>query len=103
MASRILAACGASPAAVREAFEQFAQKQPKVYGATAPGEQMVRMGSSLMQLLQAASAQRSLLTDEYLSAEHVLLALLGDRRCGRHGRRRRYVYSGDELSSGSCW
>ena len=33
--------------------------------------------------LLPSGAQRALLTDDYLSAEHVLLALLNDKRCGR--------------------
>ena len=40
------------------------------------------MGDSLLTLLRAASEQKRTLTDEYLSGEHVLLALLADPRCG---------------------
>ena len=83
MASKILAAAGANPASVRQAFEGFASNQPKVFSSQQPLEGQLKVGASMLTLLQSSSAQRALLTDEYLSAEHVLLALLNDARCGR--------------------
>lgn len=84
MASKVLANAGASPAAVKKAFEAFANNQPKVFNSnTEVPEGQLNVGRSLVALLQSAGAQRSLLTDDYLSAEHVLLALLNDDRCGR--------------------
>lgn len=85
LASRILAAAGASPQAVKDAFEEFARSQPRISGngAQSGDDRQIVMGSSLVELLQASEAQRKLLTDDFRSAEHVLLALLNDRRCGR--------------------
>ena len=84
MASRVLAAAGASPAAVRAGFEAYAARQPKVFnGSQKADANSINVGSSLGRLLESAAAQRSLLTDDFLSAEHVLLALLNDNRCGR--------------------
>ena len=50
--------------------------------ASTPGATTLTMGDSLLTLLRAASEQKRTLTDEYLSGEHVLLALLADERCG---------------------
>ena len=83
MMQKLLAAAGLSPSAVRTGFDAFARKQPSVTGpGSAPSDQL-NVGSSLVPMLVSARAQRSLLTDEYMSAEHVLLALLNDKRCGR--------------------
>jgi ATP-dependent Clp protease ATP-binding subunit ClpB len=83
MASRVLAAAGALPAAVKEGFEGFARSQPRISGGTSTTANNLVVGRSLQPLLERVSAQRSLLNDEFLSAEHVLLALLNDERCGR--------------------
>ena len=40
------------------------------------------MGASLLALMRKADAQRALLKDDFLSAEHVLLSLLNDERVG---------------------
>ena len=41
-------------------------------------------GGSLLALVQSANAQRSArCTDDFLGAEHVLLALLDENRCGK--------------------
>eukprot|EP00322_Chrysochromulina_rotalis_P027196 CAMPEP_0115851310 /NCGR_PEP_ID=MMETSP0287-20121206/12416_1 /TAXON_ID=412157 /ORGANISM="Chrysochromulina rotalis, Strain UIO044" /LENGTH=613 /DNA_ID=CAMNT_0003305339 /DNA_START=12 /DNA_END=1850 /DNA_ORIENTATION=- len=82
MASRVLLAAGASPKEAKEAFEAFARKQPQVYGSSDNQANLV-VGSSLGTLLAKADAQRQLLTDDFLSGEHVVLALLNDERCGR--------------------
>ena len=83
LAARILAAAGASPALVRQGFEKYARTQPQVSSRSPGAEASVMAGGSLLSLVQAANAQRSLLTDDFLSAEHVLLALLDDQRCGK--------------------
>ena len=82
MASRVLLAAGASPMSIRSAFEAYALRQPKVYGSSDNSGNLV-IGGSLASLLPKVEAQRTLLTDEYLAAEHALLALLNDERCGR--------------------
>ena len=81
LAARFLLGAGASPAAVKAGFEEFAARQPKVYGSGVASSSL-SMGGSLLDLVRAADAQRTLLKDDFLSAEHVLLALLNDKRCG---------------------
>ena len=84
LASRILAAAGASPESVRLGFEEYARRQPQVSSrSSSVDSNSLIAGRSLVSLLQSASAQRSLLTDDFLSAEHVLLAMLNDERCGK--------------------
>ena len=83
LASRILAAAGTSPELVRRGFEKYARSQPQISSRSPGAEAAVMAGGSLLSLVQSANAQRSLLTDDFLSAEHLLLALLDDKRCGR--------------------
>ena len=80
MASRVVTAAGAKPQSLRDGFEAFSRTQPKQYGG-APNEAL-NAGSSLLSLLRRSADKRRQLTDEYLSAEHVLLGLLEDDRCG---------------------
>ncbi len=65
----ILEKLGVSPLSLRNAAEERLAKLPKAYG----GES--RLGRELQQVLDAADAARQELTDEYLSTEHLLLAL----------------------------
>ena len=81
VASRVVKKAGASADDLRRGFEQYAKSQPSVSAST-PGATTLTMGDSLLTLLRAASEQKRTLTDEYLSGEHVLLALLADDRCG---------------------
>ncbi|WP_370651326.1 ATP-dependent chaperone ClpB [Iamia sp. SCSIO 61187] len=60
---------GLQPLAVRNAAQERVGKLPKAYGSE------VRMGRELTQVMDAADAVRTELTDEYLSTEHILLAL----------------------------
>merc|ERR1719218_407966 len=77
-ASRVVTAAGAKPQSLRDGFEAFSRTQPKQYGG-APNEAL-NAGSSLLSLLRRSADKRRQLTDEYLSAEHVLLGLLEDDR-----------------------
>lgn len=52
------------------------------FGTTEPGTEQRQLGESLLALLRRAEAQKCLLDDELLDAEHLLLALLEDPRCG---------------------
>ncbi|MFL6206800.1 MAG: ATP-dependent Clp protease ATP-binding subunit, partial [Acidimicrobiales bacterium] len=60
---------GLTPLSVRNAADEAVAKLPKAYGGEA------RMGRDLQQVLDAADRERAELTDEYLSTEHLLLAL----------------------------
>jgi len=82
MFSKVITAAGASALEVKKAFEAYARKQPQVFSTDPSATNNLSMGPSLVAVLQAASAQRKLITDDFLSAEHVLLALLSDKRCG---------------------
>jgi hypothetical protein len=84
MGTKVLDAAGASARAVRRGFEEYARKQPQVFSSgPSSNEGNLVVGSSLSSLVERAASQASQLTDKYLSAEHVLLALLEDSRCGR--------------------
>ena len=65
----ILQKVGKTPLAVRNDVEAALAKLPKAYG----GES--RLGRDLQSLLERADHEREALHDEYLSTEHVLLAL----------------------------
>jgi ATP-dependent Clp protease ATP-binding subunit ClpB len=75
---------GLNPVAVRDAAEAAVAALPTAYGTE------TRAGKDLIGLIEAADAERAELTDEYLSTEHLLLAIaaldqskpLGDRRLG---------------------
>ncbi|HWJ97138.1 MAG TPA: Clp protease N-terminal domain-containing protein, partial [Acidimicrobiales bacterium] len=68
----ILEKVGASPAALRNRAEDGLAKLPKAYGG---GE--ARLSRALNNVIELADAQRAELHDEYLSTEHLLLALAG--------------------------
>lgn len=85
MISRVLLAAGASPAAIKSEFEAYARSQPQIFSSSSssPPAGSFQAGATLVSLVSAANAQRKLLTDDFLSGEHVLLALLDEPRCGR--------------------
>jgi ATP-dependent Clp protease ATP-binding subunit ClpB len=68
----VLERVGVAPKAVQEAVDGALAKQPQVYGATAQAPQV---SQDAYRLLEAADAERSDLGDDYLSTEHVLLAM----------------------------
>jgi ATP-dependent Clp protease ATP-binding subunit ClpB len=71
----ILTRLGANPSALRAAAEQALAQMPKVYGQ---GDE-VTGGPSLRRALEAAQQEAQRLKDEYLSTEHLLLAIAADR------------------------
>ena len=68
----ILEKVGSSPAALRNRAEEALTRLPKAYGG---GE--ARLSRALNNIIELADAQRAELHDEYLSTEHLLLALAG--------------------------
>ena len=66
----ILQRVGRTPLSARNAAEEAIGKLPKAYGSEA------RLSRELQQVLEAADGERAELHDEYLSTEHLLLALV---------------------------
>jgi ATP-dependent Clp protease ATP-binding subunit ClpB len=73
----ILQRVGRPPLGVRTAAEEAVGKLPKAYGGEA------RLGRELQSLVEQADAARVDLHDEYLSTEHLLLALADHLGIGR--------------------
>jgi ATP-dependent Clp protease ATP-binding subunit ClpB len=65
---------GVTPKTVRDRADEALDRIPRVY---AQGVE-VRFSPASQRLLQAAGAEADALTDEYLSTEHLLLAMLAD-------------------------
>ena len=61
---------GATPLELRRALEEGAGRLPKVYGSSEP-----QMSPELSRVLEAADRHRQDMRDDYLSVEHVVLAL----------------------------
>ncbi|MBD2092134.1 ATP-dependent chaperone ClpB [Microcoleus sp. FACHB-1515] len=78
LANTILNKVGFEPAKLKQQLESFAQRQPKV-SETA----QLYLGRSLDLMLDKAEAARTNFQDEYISVEHMLLALCEDDRIGR--------------------
>ena len=73
----ILEQAGVSPKSLSQSVEQALQKIPQVQGSgAAPGQ--VHITSRLGKVLNQAEAEMKELKDEYLSVEHVLLAMVED-------------------------
>jgi ATP-dependent Clp protease ATP-binding subunit ClpB len=71
LATPILQKLGASPAAIRADLEADLSRRSKVHGGASP-----HIGTDLRKTIDAAETEMAKLKDEYLSAEHYLLALL---------------------------
>jgi len=80
VAALMLDAADSSAKALRRELDAIARKNPRVSGGGA--EQQASVQPSALALARQADAERKTLGDEYLSAEHVLLALIVDKRCG---------------------
>ena len=75
----LLQAMGIQPPAVRSAVEEILSKMPHVYGGTDP-----QMTPDLARVLEEADRRRVELKDDYVSVEHLFLALaLSDDAAGR--------------------
>ena len=73
--SALLEQAGVAVSAARQAADQALNKLPQVQGATGgPGQ--IHLTSRLSQVLAKAEDERTSLKDDYLSVEHVLLAMV---------------------------
>ncbi len=84
LAAALLAAAGIAPSAVRERVEQELDRVPHVSGPGAETQQ-VYITQRLARLLTQAEDEAKGLKDEYVSIEHLLLAMLAGER-GAAGR-----------------
>jgi ATP-dependent Clp protease ATP-binding subunit ClpB len=82
---RLLAQAGADPNQLRTALEAELAKRPKVTGpGVAPGQ--IHVTQRLSRLLDAANQEADRLKDEYVSVEHLLMALLDEGSATAAGR-----------------
>jgi ATP-dependent Clp protease ATP-binding subunit ClpB len=84
LAAALFAAAGIAPSAVRERVEQELTRIPQVSGPGTEAQQ-VYITQRLARLLTQAEDEAKELKDEYVSIEHLLLAMLEDER-GAAGR-----------------
>ena len=68
----VLERIGVSSKTVRDRVDDALAQLPKVYGETA---QQAQLSPDAYRVLEAADAERANLGDDYLSTEHVLLAM----------------------------
>ncbi|MFJ2647905.1 ATP-dependent chaperone ClpB [Streptomyces sp. NPDC087420] len=86
LTTRLLADAGADPAALRSAVEADLAKRPRTTGpGAAPGQVMVTQ--RLSRLLDTAEQEAKRLKDEYVSTEHLVLALVDEGSTTATGRR----------------
>ena len=85
IAPRLLAQAGADPDRLRTALEAELARRPRVTGpGVNPGE--VRVTQRLARLLDTAEQEAGRLKDEYVSVEHLLMALLAEGPATAAGR-----------------
>jgi ATP-dependent Clp protease ATP-binding subunit ClpB len=77
-ASTMLTKAGVESSRLKQQFEGFAQRQPKV-----ASDGQLYLGQGLDILLDKAEASRNTFQDDFISIEHLLLALAEDDRIGR--------------------
>ncbi len=79
----LLHEAGADPVRLRQRVDEALDRLPKVYAGGAAGE--VRISPATGRLLEAAGREAEALTDEYISTEHLVLAMLaaGDSAAAR--------------------
>ena len=70
----ILQKLGASPAAIKDTLDAALAKRATIHGGSTP-----QLGNDLRKTIDAAEGEMTKLKDEYLSAEHYLLALLDSK------------------------
>ncbi len=73
VAAGLVQRCGVDPARVREVAEAEMRRQPRVEGGA------LQMGRDLLQVLTDAEREAQKLKDQYVSTEHLLLALAETR------------------------
>ncbi len=71
----VLERLGVSTKTVRDRTDDALSRLPKVYGETA---QQAQLSQGAYAVLEAADAERAALGDDYLSTEHLLLAMAAD-------------------------
>src|SRR6185295_16903629 len=82
---RLVGQAGADPGRLRAALEAELSSRPRVSGpASAPGQ--VFLTQRLARLLDAADAEAKRLKDDYVSVEHLVLALLAEGSSTAAGR-----------------
>jgi ATP-dependent Clp protease ATP-binding subunit ClpB len=82
---RLLAHAGVVPDSVREAVEKELEKRPRTTGPGAsPGQVFVTQ--RLSRILDAAEKEAKRLKDEYVSVEHILIAILDEGTGSASGR-----------------
>jgi ATP-dependent Clp protease ATP-binding subunit ClpB len=74
----ILSKAGVDPTRFKQQFETFAQRQPRV-----ASDGQLYLGQGLDLLLDKADVARNTFQDDFISVEHLLLALTEDDRVGR--------------------
>ncbi|HEV8652773.1 MAG TPA: ATP-dependent chaperone ClpB [Actinomycetes bacterium] len=85
LATRLLIAAGADPDALRTGIEAELGRRPRVTGpGAAPGQVMVTQ--RLARLFDAAEREAGRLKDEYVSVEHLVLALIDEGSATAAGR-----------------
>jgi ATP-dependent Clp protease ATP-binding subunit ClpB len=85
IAPRLLAQAGADPDRLRTALEAELDRRPRVTGpGVNPGE--IRVTQGLARLLDTAEQEARRLKDEYVSVEHLLMALLAEDTATAAGR-----------------
>jgi ATP-dependent Clp protease ATP-binding subunit ClpB len=75
----LLQQLGVQPKSLRDRVEAALDRLPKVF---AGGRVEPRFGTAVSSLLQRAGGEADQLTDEYISTEHLLLAMLDDTQSG---------------------
>ena len=84
LAGSILAKAGAHPEVVAQKLALELERIPKVTGPTGAPPDQIYVTGRLNQLLTQAEDEAKKLKDEYVSVEHVLLAMVNDK--GAAGR-----------------
>jgi ATP-dependent Clp protease ATP-binding subunit ClpB len=85
LAPRLLAQAGADPDKLKEELNHELSRRPRVSGPGAqPGQVMITQ--RLSRLLDAADREARRLKDEYVSIEHLVIALLDEGRQSTSGR-----------------
>jgi len=86
IASAVLAKLGASPQKIEKELNTYLKKQPSVGGS---GAGQVYLGNRLNRLFDQALTEAAQLKDEYVSAEHVLVAMSEEKE-GQAGKTLRH-------------
>ena len=78
MAPQIVLSLGRNPAELESRVATELQRKPKVYGTAT----QVGISAGLQRVLQDAQAEAEAMRDDYVSTEHVFLALAGKNANG---------------------